>query len=199
MCHTGSGSDDGTVCVWDPATLACVAVLAQGSAVLSLAALPRGGFASGCADGVIAVWSAKGERVTSLGGGAGFGAVASLAVLPDARLAAGYTDAPRTPAGGPSVVRVWNVKRRALDAVISGHANWVWSLVVLRDGRLASGSRDRTVKVWDEHALGVRGGAAVDTCAATLAGHADMVTALAVLADSFLASGSIDGTVREWR
>ena len=69
---------------------------------------------------------------------------------------------------------------------------------VLRDGRLASGSWDGTVKVWDERALGVRGGAAVDACAATLVGHAGSVYALAVLPDGGLASGSRDGTVHVW-
>ena len=49
--------------------------------------------------------------------------------------------------------------------------------------------------MWDERSLGVRGGAAVDTCAATLVGHTGPVTALAVLPDGSVASGSWDGTV----
>ena len=55
------------------------------------------------------------------------------------------------------------------------------------------------MKVWDERALGVRGGAAVDACAATLVGHTRGVPTLAVLPDGCLASGSYDGTAREWR
>ena len=69
---------------------------------------------------------------------------------------------------------------------------------MLRDGRLASCSWDNTVKVWDERALGVRDGAAVNVCAATLVGHTGGVLALAVLPDGGLASGSRDGTVRVW-
>ena len=182
--------------VWDPATLACVAVHAHGSDVNSLAALPSGGFASGCGDGRIAVWSAKGERVASLrlGGSAGFGRVLSLAVLPDGRLAAGYSDAPATAAGGPSLVRVWDVQRRALDAELSGHANDVESLAALSDGRLVSGSRDHTVKVWS---VPVAAGA-LALCSATLGGHTDAVLALARLPDGRVASGSEDGTVRVW-
>ena len=58
-------------------------------------ALPFGGIACGCVNGVVALWSAAGERVASLGGlsargGAAVvtlaghtGAVTALAVLPD--------------------------------------------------------------------------------------------------------------------
>ena len=69
----------------------------------------------------------------------------------------------------------------------------------LPDGRLRSGSRDRTLTVWDERALSVRGGADTDTCAATLVGHTRAVLALAVLPDRRVASGSGDGTVRVWQ
>ena len=97
------------------------------------------------------------------------------------------------------MIRVWDVKRRALDVVIRGHTSTVSSLAALPDGRLLSGSGDRTLKVWDERVLSVRGGAAADTCAATLVGHTGWVTALAVLPDRRVVSGSWDGTVRVWR
>lgn len=35
-----------------------------------------------------------------------------------------------------------------LVATLSGHAQYVFSLAVLRDGRLASASFDKTVKLW---------------------------------------------------
>ena len=129
--------------------------------------------------------------MAALGGGAGFGRVWSLAMLPDGRLAAGY--------GLPNVVRIWDLQRRAVDVVIRGHTNWVRALVSLPDGRLLSGSFDRTLKVWDERALSVRSGADCDTCATTLAGHTFWVSALAVLPDRSVVSGSCDGTVRVWR
>ena len=130
-------------------------------------------------------------RTATLGGGAGFGHAWSLALLSDGRLAAGYLE--------PAVIRVWDVKRRACDVVISGHIGLVRSLAALPDGRLLSGSYDRTFKVWDERVLSVRGGAAADTCAATLVGHTAEVMALAVLPDRRVVSGSHDGTVRVWQ
>ena len=190
-----SGSQDFRMRLWDLSTRTCTAVLAHASHVHALAALPHGGVAAGCGDGSIALWSAAGARTATLGG-AGFGSVFSLALLSDGRLASGHQL--------PNVIRVWDVKRRALDVVISGHTDVVFSLAALPDGRLLSGSGilDRTLKVWDERVLSVRGGAAADTCTATLVGHTDGVAALAVLPGRLVVrvvSGSWDGTVRVWR
>ena len=62
-------------------------------------------------------------------------------------------------------------------------------MAVLEGGRLASGSYDDTVKIW-EVATGV--------CEATLEGHEDFVTCLAKLDGGRLASGSRDETVKIW-
>ena len=61
-----------------------------------------------------------------------------------------------------------------------------------------SGSGDRTIRVWGEGALSVRGGGDTAVCAATLVGHTDWVYALVVLRDGAVASGSGDGSVRFW-
>ena len=79
-----------------------------------------------------------------------------------------------------------------------GHTSIVWSLAVLPDGRLLSGSYDRTIRVWGEGALSVRGGGDTAVCDTTLVGHTDCVTALVVLRDGAVASGSRDGSVRFW-
>jgi WD40 repeat protein len=188
-----SCSHDCSVRVWDVSTRACTAVLVHASFVFTLAALPQGGVAAGCYDCSIALWSAAGVRMATLGGGAGFGEVRSLALLSDGRLVTGYGYP------GPYVIRVWDVKRRACDVIISGHTDTVRSLAALPDGRLLSGSNDRTLKVWDERVLSVRGGAAADTCFATLVGHTHHVMALAVLPDRRVVSGGFDGTVRVWQ
>ena len=63
------------------------------------------------------------------------------------------------------------------------------SLSVLEGGRLASGSDDWRIKLWD-----------LDTCAcvATFQGHRQPVNCLAVLEGGRLASGSGDGTIKIW-
>ncbi|HAX80298.1 MAG TPA: hypothetical protein DCY88_31795, partial [Cyanobacteria bacterium UBA11372] len=99
-----------------------------------------------------------------------------------------------------------------------GHGDWVWAIAYSPDGKiLASGSSDRTVKLWD---------IATGNCIKTLHGHADIVHSVAIspippnsekekaqhpLASSLfrgtaggsqgggiLASGSADQTVRIW-
>ena len=74
-------------------------------------------------------------------------------------------------------------------ATLEGHENWVNSLAVLEGGRLASGSGDHTIKIWD---------LATGACVATLEGHAGWVMSLAVLEGGRLASGSGDRHIWIW-
>ncbi len=72
---------------------------------------------------------------------------------------------------------------------LEGHTKAVWCIVTLNDGRIASGSSDCKIKVWDVVAA---------RCVQTLEGCADTkaVRCLAALGDGRLASGSSDGEIR---
>jgi len=74
---------------------------------------------------------------------------------------------------------------------LEGHADRVSSVTFSPDGKLlASGSDDKTIKLWN-----VATGAVVRT----LVGHSESVTSVAFSPDgSLLASGSTDSTVRMW-
>ncbi|MEZ5411127.1 MAG: serine/threonine-protein kinase [Acidimicrobiales bacterium] len=74
--------------------------------------------------------------------------------------------------------------------VLTGHSDVVTSVAWLPDGRLASSSRDRTVRVWDPAAPG--------TEPVVFSQHTDVVWHVTVLADGRLASASWDGTVLVW-
>jgi len=86
-------------------------------------------------------------------------------------------------------VRVWDDSVRSCTAVLAGHTDKVYALVVLADGRLASGSADKTVRLWD---------VAATVCVGMLTGHTDAVAALAALPDGRLVSAARDGTIRLW-
>jgi serine/threonine protein kinase len=76
--------------------------------------------------------------------------------------------------------------------ILEGHTSWVSSVAFSPDGAtLASGSADRTVRLWR-----VADGSLVRT----LEGHSDDVTSVAFSPDgATLASGSADRTVRLWQ
>ncbi|KAL3587909.1 hypothetical protein FPOAC2_13808 [Fusarium poae] len=87
----------------------------------------------------------------------------------------------------PRMEADWNACLQTLE----GHGSSVTSVVFSADGqRLASGSDDKTVKIWD---------AATGVCEQTLEGHGHWVMSVVFSADGQrLASGSYDKTVKIW-
>ena len=73
------------------------------------------------------------------------------------------------------------------DRTLAGHTHYVQSVCEV-GGMLASGSLDKTVKLWD-----VRSG----TCVKTLAGHTYAVYSVCEVG-GMLASASWDNTVKLW-
>jgi len=59
-------------------------------------------------------------------------------VLPDGHL---LTGSGRT-------LRIWNMKTQKCDIVLPAHADWIRCVASLSDGRIVSGSKDGTIKIW---------------------------------------------------
>ena len=87
-----------------------------------------------------------------------------------------------------ALLQSWNHNPQ-LSRYLHGHAHMVTSVAWSADGRLASGSWDGTIIVWDLE----RG-----RPAQTLEGHAGQVESVAWSADGRLASGSRDNSVIIW-
>ena len=83
------------------------------------------------------------------------------------------------------------VVKAPLKSIFEGHTDFVWSVAFSPDGQtLASGSGDRTVRLWNPHTLRPE---------TTLIRHSNEVRSVAFSPDGqTLASGSWDKTVRLW-
>ena len=73
-----------------------------------------------------------------------------------------------------------DIRTEVVDT-LQGHTFYVHSVCALPDGILASGSGDKSIKIWD-----ISSG----ECIQTLNGHTDCVSSVCVLPDGNLASGS---------
>jgi len=207
-----TGSWDNTLKVWDPGPRpageshkpkkyerkkrckgACLLTLkGHSDHVTCIAPLADGGLVSGSWDRTLRVWNAEGECEVILEGHCNY--VNSVVQMADGRILSGSQD---------ETLRVWERKGRAptpgestipqcwdCTLVLKGHRNDITCVVQLEDGRVASGSFDKTVRIWN-----VVGG---DGCVSTLVGHEDEVNSVTQLLDGRLVSGSVDMTLRVW-
>ena len=92
-----------------------------------------------------------------------------------------------------SGVQVLGTLQGTCATTLTGHTNNVYSVCQLADGRIVSGSEDKSIKVWD---LSSNGG--VGSCVLTLTGHTGYVYSVCQLADGRIVSGSDDKSIKVW-
>jgi WD40 repeat protein len=174
-----SGGEDGTIKLWPKQDTGDPVVLSHGSPVRAMAVLADGRLASGDYDGKIKLWPKDGTGPPVIRSH-GSGSILSLAVLADGRLASSSSSY-------DGEIKLWP-KEGTGEPVLLSHVNWVQSMAVLADGRLASGGEDGTIKLWPEEGMGEP----------VVLSHGSPVRAMAVLADGRLASGDYDGKIKLW-
>lgn len=171
---------DKTVSLWDTETRKELPRLNEtqyGS--VSIALSRTGAMATGYDDGNVKLWNMETREPSSV-----FKIcdkeVLALSFSPDEQtLAAGCSD---------GKIQLWRSQKPAVT--LNGHSGPVRSLVFSSDGKLASGSEDKTVRVWD----GTTGQQLWVTDA-----HKDGILAVAFSSDAKkLASASKDKTVKLW-
>jgi WD40 repeat protein len=217
-----TGSIDGTVRIWDPATgQVRHTPLGHTSTLVGMAAAADGSWlATGSIEGTVRIWDPATGQVRHTPIGHTAEEMAMAAAADGSWLATGSID---------GTVRIWDPATGQVRHTLIGHTERVFVLAVAPDGSwLASASNDRTVRIWDpatgqvRHTLTDEMGplaAAVDgswlatggvgtvriwdvatgQVRRTLIGHGEEVAELAAVANgSWLASVTIDGRVQIW-
>jgi WD40 repeat protein len=192
-----SSSYDQTIKLWHVSTGQCIRTLqGHGNRVWSVAFDPTGEWlASGGDDHATKLWRVSNGQCTKTIKGH-TNAVMSIALNSDGHdLASGHED---------QTVRLWDRSMGKCLQTLRGHTNRVWSVAFAPPSKpgaaaqtndsenaiLASGSGDRTVKLWN---------CRTGQCLKTLHGHSRWVWSVAFSPNGeWLASSSYDRTIKLW-
>lgn len=88
------------------------------------------------------------------------------------------------------MIKIWDTETGFLITTLDDHKTSVVCLVVLLTSNLlASGSSDKTIKLWDLYTYELK---------STLTGHTSGVNTLQAMPNGLLASGSWDSTIKIW-
>ncbi|UBF24634.1 serine/threonine protein kinase [Kovacikia minuta CCNUW1] len=194
-----SGSGDKTVKLWNLETGELLhTIAAHSSWVRAIATSPNGQTLASCSnDKTVKLWDwQSGELLQTLEGHTDW--VRSVAFSPDGYLLASSSQ--------DKSIRIWRVATGETLKVLTGHRHWVTAIgfqpekpqsrekyATLRQefGRtIVSGSRDRTIRIWNEETGKVR---------LILEGHTAPVNAIALAPNGkTLASCSDDTTIKLW-
>lgn len=109
----------------------------------------------------------------------------SILLLPDAQVAIASNE--------KSINILDSFNNYSIVDTLIGHKHSVLCLILLPDGKIVSGSKDKKIKIWNKNSNNKY------ECIATLKEHKSCVTSLLILPDGNFASGSRDSKIIIWR
>ena len=188
-----SGSYDRSIKIWSRLTGDCLHTLAgHTSFVMGLTVCPNGDLVSASYDGSLRVWRAGNSssdpyvcrQIIANAHSAPVLCITTVPGLDDLITGGGF---------GDPTVKVWRRANPAADyscvETLASHTGGVSSVAVMADGRIVSGSHDKSVKIWS---------LVPKACVATLTGHTNYVKGVAVLPYNELVTASNDNTLKIW-
>ena len=94
-------------------------------------------------------------------------------------------------ASDDSKIQIWKNEPTSgkFIKMLSGHKDRIWDMIMLTNGKIATCSSDKTIRIWDIHNY---------TCDQVLTSHTGYVCALVELPNHILSSGSHDRSIKFW-
>ncbi len=137
-----SGSDDGTIRLWDASTGTEMLSLPSDNTQALAFSADRKTLASGSKDGTIHLWDiATGKQLSSLKGQKEEYCSILAFSIDSKMLASGSRD---------GTIHLWDIATGNKLSTLKGHTDWVYSLTFSSDGKtLASGSSDGAIFLWN--------------------------------------------------
>jgi WD40 repeat protein len=181
-----SGSNDGTIILWDVVTQQPIGQPLTGTSFISSVAFSPDGkmLASGSWDGTVTLWDVSNQKIIGHSFTRHTGYISSVAFSPDGKIVASSSS--------DKTIILWDVATQKPISQPFVGTSFVSSVAFSPDGKmLASGNWDSKIILWD-----VITHKPIDQ---PLVGHTDYVSSVAFSPDGkTLASGSKDNTIILW-
>ena len=90
-----------------------------------------------------------------------------------------------------NLIKIWNLNNQFCEFTLFGHDSPVFCILMLKDGRLASGSgtNNKSIKIWNLKQK---------KCEFTLIGHKREVRDIKQISNMFILTASVDKTIKVW-